>query len=118
MVVFREFRFEAAHRLVNVPPEHKCARMHGHSYKVRVFVRGAVDPKIGWVMDFADLRAVVDPVIAELDHRYLNDIPGLEISTAEMVTKWIWARLKPALPGLVKLELFETAKCGCVYEGE
>lgn len=118
MKIFREFRFEAAHMLPDVPPDHKCRRLHGHSYRLVVFVEGPIQPTTGWVMDFADLRAAIDPLIEQLDHRYLNDIPGLEKPTAEVLTEWIWKRLKPVLPGLCRLELFETSKCGCVFEGE
>ncbi len=118
MTVFREFHFEAAHSLPEAPPGHKCRRVHGHSYRLVVHVRGRIQPRTGWVMDFADLRAVVDPLIAELDHQYLNDLEGLSCPTAEVIVRWCWRRLKPGLPGLSKLELFETARCGCAYEGE
>lgn len=118
MRIFREFRFEAAHRLPDAPPGHKCRRLHGHSYRLVVHLRGIIDPATGWVMDFAAMRSAVDPIIEQLDHHYLNEIDGLSQPTAEVITRWIWSRLKPALPGLCRLELFETAKCGCVYEGE
>ena len=117
MVVFREFRFEAAHRLSNVPPEHKCARLHGHSYRLVVHVRGQINCSTGWVMDFAEIRRNVDPVVDQLDHQYLNEIEGLAVPTAEVIARWIWSRLKPSMPGLCKLELFETSKCGCIYRG-
>lgn len=117
MVIFREFGFEAAHWLPRVAAGHKCARMHGHSYRFVVSVRGEMD-ELGWVMDFAEMRKIVDPVVEELDHRCLNEIEGLENPTAEAITKWLWDRLKPGLRGMVKIELHETKKCGCVYEGE
>lgn len=118
MKVFREFRFEAAHRLPDAPEGHKCRRLHGHGYRLVVWVSGRIQAETGWVMDFAEIRKVVDPLIEQLDHRYLNDIEGLEQPTAEVIARWMWRRMKPSLPGLCKLELFETAKCGCVYEGE
>lgn len=118
MEIFKEFRFEAAHRLPHVPPEHKCARLHGHSFTLAVHVRGLVEPPSGWVMDFADLDRAVEPLVAELDHHYLNDVAGLENPTTEMLARWIWRRLKPALPGLTRVELRETATAGCVYAGE
>jgi 6-pyruvoyltetrahydropterin/6-carboxytetrahydropterin synthase len=117
MRIFREFRFEAAHSLPDAPPGHKCRRLHGHSYRLVVHVEGPLQPQTGWVMDFADLRRVVDPLIERLDHQYLNDIDGLGQSTAEVIVVWIWNKLKPELPGLCRLELFETAKAGAVYEG-
>ena len=121
MVIFREFGFEAAHWLPRVAKEHKCARMHGHSYRFVVHVRGEIDESaggMGWVMDFAEMRRIVDPVVEELDHRCLNEIAGLENPTAEAITKWLWGRLKPGLKGMIRIELHETKKCGCVYEGE
>lgn len=117
MRVFKEFRFEAAHRLPDAPAGHKCRRLHGHSYRLVVFVEGPINPETGWVVDFAEIRGAVDPVVDELDHQYLNEIEGLSKPTAEVITRWVWDRVKPRLPGLCRLELYETAKCGCVYEG-
>jgi 6-pyruvoyltetrahydropterin/6-carboxytetrahydropterin synthase len=116
--IYKEFKFEAAHKLVGVPPTHKCARLHGHSYRVRVYLRGPLDPTIGWVMDFADLKAVCKPVIDELDHSYLNEIDGLHQSTAECIAVWLWRRLKPQLPLLCRVEVRETATSGAMYEGD
>lgn len=118
MEIFKEFTFEAAHRLPNVPEGHKCARLHGHSFRVRVWVSGEVDGRLGWVMDFADVKAAAKPVIALLDHYYLNEIEGLENPTSENVARWIWARLKPALAGLSRVEVQETCTAGCSYTGE
>ena len=118
MQIWKEFGFEAAHRLPNVPEGHKCARLHGHSFRVEVHVRGPVDPMLGWVMDFADLKAAWKPLHEALDHRYLNEIPGLENSTSEVLAKWIWARLQPVLPGLARIVVRETCTSGCAYEGE
>ena len=118
MQIWKEFGFEAAHRLPNVPEGHKCARLHGHSFRVEVHVRGPVDPTLGWVMDFADLKAAWKPLHELLDHRYLNEIPGLENSTSEVLAKWIWARLQPVLPGLARIVVRETCTSGCAYEGE
>lgn len=118
MDVFKSFTFEAAHVLPNVPPGHKCARLHGHSFRVEVHVSGPVDDDSGWVMDFADIKAAADPVRDALDHRYLNDIEGLENPTSENVARHIWKLLKPRLPGLSKLVVHETCTAGCVYCGE
>jgi 6-pyruvoyltetrahydropterin/6-carboxytetrahydropterin synthase len=118
MEIFREFTFEAAHRLPNVPEGHKCARLHGHSYKVIVHVEAPVDPESGWVMDFGDLKRAFKPLEAQLDHYYLNDIEGLENPTSEVLARWIWERLKPTLPDLSALTVRETCTSGCTYRGE
>ena len=80
----RDVTFEAAHRLPNVPPGHKCARLHGHSFRIRIIVRGPVDPHTGWLMDFGDIKAAWAPLDAQLDHFYLNDIAGLANPTSEV----------------------------------
>src|SRR5215204_5165699 len=90
MEIFREFRFEAAHRLPNVPEGHKCARLHGHSYKIEVAVRGPVDERTGWFVDFGQLYAAWEPLYAVLDHHYLNEVPGLENPTSEILARWVW----------------------------
>ena len=118
MEIYKEFHFEAAHRLPNVPPGHKCARLHGHSFQVRLTVAGDAPEPAGWVMDFADLKASFKPVYDQLDHYYLNDIPGLENPTSENIARWIWSKLKPQLPQLSKVELRETCTSGCIYRGE
>lgn len=118
MEIFRTFTFDAAHRLPNVPPGHKCARVHGHTYTLTVYVSGPVNETTGWIMDFGELTAAVQPVLEELDHRYLNDIQGLENSTSENLARWLWKRLKPRLPGLSRLIIHETRNSGCEYRGE
>jgi 6-pyruvoyltetrahydropterin/6-carboxytetrahydropterin synthase len=112
-----EFGFEAAHRLPHVPAEHKCARLHGHSFRAEVHVRGDLDPTLGWVVDFADVRDAAEPVRAALDHRYLNEIDGLENPTSEVIAVWIWDRLSPLLPGLCRIVVRETCTSGVAYEG-
>jgi 6-pyruvoyltetrahydropterin/6-carboxytetrahydropterin synthase len=118
MEIFKEFTFEAAHLLPNVPAGHKCARLHGHSFRVKVYVRGPVDPHLGWVADFADLKTAFRPLHDRLDHRYLNDIEGLENPTSENIARWIWTHLQPALPGLSRVVVRETCTSGCVYTGD
>ncbi len=118
MDIFKEFTFEAAHRLPNLPPEHKCTRLHGHSYHVEVHLRGPVNPSSGWVMDFGDVKDSFAPILDQLDHRYLNDIDGLENPTSEVIARWIWQRLKPRLPSLCRIVIRETCTSGCIYEGE
>ena len=118
MEIFNEFTFEAAHLLPNLPDGHKCRRLHGHSFRVTVTVAGPMDGHTGWVMDFADVEAACEPIRRELDHHYLNDIGGLENPTSEIIARWIWQRLKPALPGLGEIRVWETCTAGCVYRGE
>jgi 6-pyruvoyltetrahydropterin/6-carboxytetrahydropterin synthase len=118
MEIFREFTFEAAHRLPNVPDGHKCARLHGHSFAVTVHVSGGLDPKLGWVADFAVVKEAWRPLFDALDHRYLNEIDGLENPTSEHLARWIWRRLVPGLPGLSAITVRETCNSGCVYRGE
>jgi 6-pyruvoyltetrahydropterin/6-carboxytetrahydropterin synthase len=117
MDVFREFTFEAAHRLPNVPAGHKCARLHGHSFRVEVHVSGPVDPDLGWVMDFGDVKAAFASVHDALDHRYLNEVEGLENPTSERLAVWIWDRLAGGGLPLSKVVVRETCTVGCVYEG-
>lgn len=117
MEIFREFTFEAAHRLPNVPEGHKCRRLHGHSYRVTVHVSGPVDPGTGMVMDFADIKAAFRPLMDQLDHYYLNEVAGLENPTSENLARWIWQRLAPGLP-LSKVIVRETCTSGAVYTGE
>lgn len=114
----KTFSFEAAHRLPEVPEGHKCARLHGHSFKAEIRVSGEVDPRTGWVCDFDDLKAAFEPLHAELDHRYLNEIRGLENPTSENLARWIWVRLSPGLPGLVEVTVQETCTSRCTYRGE
>jgi 6-pyruvoyltetrahydropterin/6-carboxytetrahydropterin synthase len=115
--IFKQFSFEAAHRLPNVPEGHKCARLHGHSYRVEIRVEGEVGMESGWVVDFADLSAAFKPLHARLDHYYLNEIPGLENPTSEVLAKWIWDRLETTLPGLKEVVVRETCTSGCSYRG-
>lgn len=118
MDIFKEFHFEAAHRLPNVPPGHKCARLHGHSFQVRLVVSGSAAEPSGWVMDFGDIKAAFKPILNRLDHYYLNDIPGLENPTSENIARWIWRELVPTLPQLAQVEIRETCTSGCIYRGQ
>ena len=115
MDIFKVFTLEAAHRLPNVPEGHKCARLHGHSFRVELHVSGPLDPRMGWVMDFADLKAAFKPLYDQLDHHYLNDIPGLDNPTSERLAEWIWAKLKPDVPLLSAVVVHETCTSGCRY---
>ena len=117
MEIFKVFTLEAAHRLPNVPPGHKCARLHGHSFRVELKVDGEPGEQTGWIMDFGDIKAAFQPIYERLDHHYLNDIPGLENPTSERLAIWIWNELKPALPALSEITVHETCTSGCRYRG-
>ena len=118
MEIFRIFTFESAHFLPNVPEEHKCRRLHGHTFRVELHVAGDVGGTSGWVMDFADLDTAFAPVRAEIDHQFLNAIPGLENPTSENLARWLWNRLKPTLPQLSRVIVQENCMSGCVYRGD
>lgn len=113
--IFKDFVFEAAHRLPNVPAGHKCGRLHGHSFRVRICVRGPVGEHTGWVLDFAEVKTAFQPSYDLLDHNYLNDISGLENPTSEVVARWIFGRLRGVLPGVSRVEVYETCTAGAAY---
>lgn len=113
----KSFQFEAAHLLPLLPETHKCRRLHGHSFRVELTVKGPLDPAMGWVMDYADLKDAFKPLWEQLDHRYLNEIPGLENPTSEHIARWIFDRLKPTLPLLSRIEVAETCTSRCIYRG-
>jgi len=114
----KSFRFEAAHHLPFVPEGHRCARVHGHSYRLTIRVKGTVDPELGWFIDYGDINKVVKPIVESLDHQDLNTIPGLENPTTETVCVWVWERIEKNLPGLFAVEVAETPNTSCVYRGE
>ncbi|MGM0596646.1 MAG: 6-carboxytetrahydropterin synthase QueD [Myxococcota bacterium] len=113
----KKFHFEAAHRLVNAPDGHKCRNLHGHSFKFEIEVKGKVDPERGWFMDYKDISRIAKPVVEELDHSYLNDIPGLENGTSENLAKWIWEKIDTKIKGLHRVSVYETASSECHYYG-
>lgn len=115
--IYKDFHFEAAHRLPNVPEGHKCARLHGHSFHVRIQVCGETGTDSGWVLDFADIKRAFAPIHDQLDHYYLNEIAGLENPTSENIARWIWDRLEASLPLLSAVEVRETCTTGCLYRG-
>jgi 6-pyruvoyltetrahydropterin/6-carboxytetrahydropterin synthase len=118
MLIHKTFHVEAAHRLPHVPPGHKCARVHGHSFRIEIHVEGAVHAHTGWVMDFADIKSAFQPLYEQLDHHYLNDIDGLDNPTSERLAIWIWERLRLALPQLARIVVHETCTSGCTYSGD
>lgn len=118
MEIYKQFTFESAHRLPNVPDGHKCGRLHGHSFVVELHVSGPIDEKTGWIMDFADLKEAWKPLEKVLDHHYLNDVEGLENPTSEVIARWVWRKMRPAVPLLSSVVVRETCTAGCVYRGE
>ena len=118
MELRKTLQIEAAHRLPNVPTGHKCARLHGHSWRIEVAIEGPVGNDTGWVMDYADLKAAFQPIHDQIDHNYLNEIPGLENPTSERLAVWLWNELKPRLPLLIELVIAETCTSRCVYRGQ
>ncbi len=113
----RTYRFEAAHFLPKVPPGHKCARMHGHSYMVEVVIEGEIDAERGWLMDFAEIDEYAMPIIRQLDHQVLNEIDGLANPTSELLAVYVWNKLA-ALPGLLEIVVSETPSSRCIYRGQ
>ena len=116
MKLYKEFTFEAAHKLPLVPIDHKCFQLHGPSFKARVYVQGSVN-EMGWVIDFAELKSICKPWIEILDHSFLNEINGLENPTSENIAMWLWDRLIVKLPQLSAVEIMETCTSGCIYSG-
>ena len=117
--ISKEFTFEAAHRLPNVPEGHKCARVHGHSYRVQITLRGPVDSRLGWIVDFGDLSAAWQPIHAQLDHRLLNEVPGLENPTSELLAAWLFERLTVPGASVARVRVAETCTSSCtVYAAE
>lgn len=117
MEIYKDITFEAAHLLPNLPDGHKCKRLHGHSFTVRITVDGPINPDVGWVIDYAEIKKAFAPIYNQLDHHYLNDIDGLENPTSENLAKWIWALLNPNLNYLASIEVKETCSSGCIYKG-
>lgn len=118
VTLVKEYRFEAAHWLPHVPPGHKCARLHGHSFRLEIEVHGPVDPHTGWLIDFGVLDEHVGPLVGRLDHRCLNEIEGLENPTSEVLAVWLFRALRPALPQLVSVTIYETSDAHCIYRGD
>lgn len=113
----KDFRFESAQFLPSVPADHKCGKMHGHSFKVEISVEGEVNPKTGWIYDHAVISQAMTPIVDQLDHAVLNEVPGLENPTIELMAAWLWDRLAPQLPDLAEIVIHETPSARCSYRG-
>lgn len=118
MEIYKIFTIEAAHRLPNLPDDHKCSRLHGHSFQIAVHVEGEPGTETGWVIDYAEISEHFKPLFNILDHHYLNDIDGLENPTSENLAIWVWHKLKSTLPQLSAIHVKETCTAGCVYKGK
>lgn len=117
MEIFKEFRFEAAHFLPNVPLDHKCRNMHGHAYRVIIYLKGTPGNTSGWIADFTDIKSAFAPLLRQLDHKVLNEVSGLENPTVENLTIWIWNKISPSVSMLSKVTVYETETSGCIYTG-
>jgi len=118
MRVYKDFFFEAAHLLPSAPPGHPNARVHGHSFRARVAVDGEPDPETGILLHFDDLEAAIADARDALDHRFLNEVEGLESPTLERIAMWLWDRLHNRLPGLAEIKIArDSCHEGCVYSG-
>jgi 6-pyruvoyltetrahydropterin/6-carboxytetrahydropterin synthase len=117
MTIFRQFTFDSAHFLPMVPEGHKCRQIHGHTYRLTVFLEGPIDEKLGWVADFAGIKQSINSVLDLIDHKMLNNIEGLENPTCELLAVWLWDKIKISIPYLQRIELHETPTSGVIYEG-
>ncbi|MBV8780531.1 MAG: 6-carboxytetrahydropterin synthase QueD [Phycisphaerae bacterium] len=113
----KQFHFEAAHFLPTFPADHKCRRMHGHSFRFDVVVAGEVDPQRGYLIDYGEIRDAVDPIVSRLDHYLLNEVEGLSNPTSEILARWLWEQVKPRLPLLASIQVYETCTSSCEYRG-
>ncbi|MEO6845964.1 MAG: 6-carboxytetrahydropterin synthase QueD [Chthoniobacterales bacterium] len=114
----KDYYFEAAQTLPNAPVGHKCRGMHGHSFKVEISVEGAADATTGWVYDHAQISDAMKPLLDQLDHGYLNEVPGLENPTIENMCVWFWQKLEIHLIGLAEIVVHETPTARCSYRGK
>lgn len=113
--ITKAFEFDAAHHLPHVPPGHKCGRPHGHSYRVVLGLEGDLDPRLGWVQDYGDVKAAFRPLLERFDHRNLNEIAGLENPTAELLAIYIFETLQPELPLLTDVTVCESPTAQATY---
>lgn len=110
--IAKTYDFDAAHWLPNVPPEHKCRRLHGHTYRVEVVCEGEPDES-GMLVDYAEITAAWRPIHDVVDHRQLNDVPGLENPTTETLAPWFLERFVRSLPVVVAVRVYESASSWC-----
>jgi 6-pyruvoyltetrahydropterin/6-carboxytetrahydropterin synthase len=111
----QHFQIESARYLPNLPVTHPCGSMHGHSFKIVLTLRGALDPKLGWLIDYNEITDVMNPLLKQLDHKVLNKVPGLENPTTELLCKWIYDNAVPLLPAIKSVTVMETSSTECTY---
>jgi len=114
--ITKSFTLDAAHWLPNVPEGHKCGRLHGHTYKIIISVEGDVTPDTGWIVDYNEIKAAFEPLLAEMDHFCLNEIPGLENPTAEVMAEWIFKKIRKTLPQVSDITVCETPTTEAIYK--
>tara|TARA_B110000444_G_C18805268_1_gene579594 strand:- start:377 stop:733 length:357 start_codon:yes stop_codon:yes gene_type:complete len=118
MDIYKIFNIESARSLPNLPDSHPCKNIHGHSFKIKIIVSGKINKSTGMVIDFDEIDKLFNPIHSLIDHKYLNNIEGLENPSSENLAIWIWEKLKPKLPTITQIEIKETDKTGCIYKGE
>lgn len=111
----QQFQIEAARSLPNLPKDHPCSRLHGHSFVIILTLKGSLDPLKGWVRDYHEVSQIMKPLLDQLDHRHLNEVSGLENPTSELLTHWIFERARKVLPELVRVTIKETPMTECSY---
>jgi len=116
-IIEKDFYFDSAHFLPNVPLEHKCRNLHGHTYKITIGIKGDILKEEGWIIDFAEIRKIVEPIVEKLDHKLLNSIPELENPTAEIIAKYFFQKIKINLPNLYYVKIQETPTSRFIYYG-
>ena len=118
MIVYKKFHIESARSLPNLPDEHPCSQVHGHSFEIILKVSGELNEKTGFIIDFQEIENSFGPILKLLDHAYLNNIKGLENPTSENMCLYVWENIKPSLPNIIEVEIKETSATGCRYKGD
>jgi 6-pyruvoyltetrahydropterin/6-carboxytetrahydropterin synthase len=111
----QHFQIESARFLPFLPETHPCRNMHGHSFKIILTLKGKLQPQLGWVQDYHEITQAMDPLLKILDHRVLNEIPGLENPTSELLCYWLFEKCRSQLPNLIRVSISETANTECSY---
>lgn len=113
----QHFQVESARFLPQLDKNHPCAHMHGHSFKIILSFVGDVNPQIGWLIDYHQISQIMSPILKQIDHRVLNEVPGLENPTSENLAKWIYDQVKSRISFLISVNVSETPFTECIYSG-